>query len=139
MLKVIRDITALFGIAPARWFILIALAVTAGGVEILAALMIFLLVSAITEPDLSRDLPVLGDVREWFPGLSDASFLLWMATVVGLFFIARAVLLIVQAYVQNRISHGAGVRLSSRLLRGYLQMPYEFHLRRNSSEMIRNA
>ena len=139
MRRVIRDITALFGIAPARWFILIALAVTAGAVEILAALMIFLLVSAITEPDLSSDLPVLGDVRERFPGLSDASFLLWMATVVGIFFIARAVLLIGQAYVQNRISHGAGVRLSSRLLRGYLQMPYEFHLRRNSSEMIRNA
>jgi hypothetical protein len=33
----------------------------------------------------------------------------------------------------------AGVELAERLLAGYLAMPYAFHTRRGSSELIRNT
>jgi ATP-binding cassette, subfamily B, bacterial PglK len=37
------------------------------------------------------------------------------------------------------MAHNAGSRLSSRLAEGYLRLPYTFHLRRSSSELVRNA
>lgn len=139
MVEDVRTIVHLFPLGTKRWVLLVLLAVSAGVVEILAALMIFVLISAITAPDLSPELPVLGDIRSRLPEVSNESFLLSVATFVAVFFVFRAGLLIGQSYIQNRLAQNAGVRLSVSLLHGYLRMPYEFHLRRNSSELIRNA
>ena len=122
-----------------RWVFLIVLAAVVGTVETIGAFLIFGLLSLVMNAGEGTELPFVGDVRDRFPGLTDSEFLVWSAAFVTVFFVLRAGLFLAQSYLQNRIAHNAGVRLSSDLLNGYLRMPYSFHLRRNSAELIRNA
>jgi ATP-binding cassette, subfamily B, bacterial PglK len=124
---------------PARWVLLVIGAVVASGLEMLGAVLIYLLLAIIASPAGPLELPIVGDVRALAEGVDETSFLLWAAVVLGVFFLLRAGYFVFFTYVKNRLAHSAGERLSSRLADGYLRMPYAFHLRRNSSELIRNA
>lgn len=121
------------------WVAVALLAVAVGGMELVGGLLIFVLLSSLTAPGSGLEIPLVGRIRDGFPQLSDESFLLWTATLVGIFFVVRAAVFLFQSYLQNRLAQNAGVRLATRLLRSYLDMPYAFHLRRNSSELIRNV
>lgn len=121
-----------------HWLLLLILALLSSGVEALAAAMIFVLLGMVTGSD-AIVLPVLGDVSRWFAAADTQLMFIGVSAAIGTFFVLRAVLLITQCYVQHRLSLHAGVRLSRRLFAGYLTMPYQFHLHRNSSELIRNC
>jgi ATP-binding cassette, subfamily B, bacterial PglK len=58
---------------------------------------------------------------------------------MGLFFVLRGFVKVGATYVQARISHNAGARLSNQLVEGYLRWPYAAHLNRSSAELIRNG
>jgi ATP-binding cassette subfamily C protein len=122
-----------------RWVALIGLALLVSGLEAFGALLIFVLLGIVTQPEQPIDLPIVGDFRLLFPELSESQFLIGLSIFVGLFFLARGLIYLTQSYLQNRIAHNAGVLLSTKLLKGYLLMPYPLHLRRNSAELIRNA
>ena len=55
------------------------------------------------------------------------------------FFLVRAVVSIAFEYILARVTCNAAARLNVKLVRGYLGLPYSFHLQRSSSELIRNA
>ena len=122
-----------------RWLLVLALAVSVGLLETLGTLIIFGLMALLTSVGEEVELPVLGDIRGRFGGLSDESFLLWAAGFAATFFLVRAVVFLAQSYLQNRVAQNAGVRLSTRLVEGYLVMPYIHFLRRHSSELTRNS
>jgi ABC-type multidrug transport system fused ATPase/permease subunit len=123
----------------AAWIGLALLSVTVTVLEVAAALLIFLITRLVADPRASLDLPIVGDVRAHLPGLDDRQIVvLAMATIAG-FFLIRAIIVLVQSYVRARVAERTGVRLATRLFRGYLQMPYALHLQRNSSELIRNV
>lgn len=123
-----------------KWCLVLALAVVASGAEAVAALMIFGLLGMVTGSEGSLALPVVGNVNDLLPsGFEPQMAFVVASVVIAAFFAARAVLLVVQTYVQHRIVLHTGVRLSNRLFAGYLAMPYEFHVNRNSSELIRNC
>jgi ABC-type multidrug transport system fused ATPase/permease subunit len=107
--------------------------------EVVAALLVLLLLGILTKPDGGLVLPVAGDLRDRFPGLSESDLLLGLCALIGVFFVVRASAYLLQSYLQNRISADAGARLARRLLEGYMAAPYVAHLRRNSAELIRNA
>lgn len=123
---------------PARWLAVLFLAVVASGVEALAAALIFVLLSMVTGSD-DVALPIVGDLRTQFSGADTQTLFIVVSAVIALFFAFRAALLVLQAYVQHRVTLHAGVRLARRMFSGYLEMPYEFHLHRNSSDLIRNC
>jgi ATP-binding cassette subfamily C protein len=85
------------------------------------------------------DVPVLGDLRERFPGVADSTLIGWIAAIMVVFFLLRAGILLCQTYWQNRTASETGALISRRLLLGYLRMPYSFHLLRNTAESIRTA
>jgi ABC-type multidrug transport system fused ATPase/permease subunit len=123
----------------AAWIALAPLAFVVTAFEVTAALLIFVLARLIADPTSPLKLPIVGDVRARFPTLDDDQLLLLaMATVSG-FFLLRAGVVLFQTYARAKIAERTGVRLSSRLFRGYLGMPYPFHLQRNSAELIRNV
>ncbi len=121
-----------------RWLVLALLAVVVSVLEATGAVMVLLLMGLITGTD-QLDLPLVGDLDEILPGADRQEQLLMAAAIIAAFFLIRASVKIAEAYWQGRVVHTAGARLSSRLLDGYLSMPYGFHLRRNSSELIRNS
>ena len=125
--------------ARKRWLLLFALAVAVSVSEIVGAFLIFVLLGLISSPDAAVQLPVIGDVRALFPNVADRDLVAYVAGFVACFFVVRGALYLIQSYLQNRVAQNLGVQLSSRLLRGYLRMPYARHLERNSAELVRTA
>lgn len=121
-----------------RWLVLLVLALLVSAFEAAGAVMVMLLMGLITGSD-DLDLPIVGRLDQVLPGADRQQQLLFASAFIAGFFLIRACIKIAEAYWQGRVVHNAGARLSCRLLDGYLAMPYAFHLRRNSSELIRNT
>jgi ATP-binding cassette, subfamily B, bacterial PglK len=122
-----------------RWVGVVLLAAVVSVMEATGAVLVFGLVSLTTDPGGSIELPVLGDVRRWLPDLPQDQLVVVSAIGVAVFFVVRAAVVLTQRYWETRTTQLTGVDLSTRLLKRYLRLPYAFHLRRNSSELIRNS
>lgn len=122
-----------------RWGLLVVLAVIVSGLELLGTVLVFALFAQIVSPGGEATLPLVGSLQERFPGVPDDRLLLYLAIAVAVFFVVRAVITLFQVYAQGRVTQNAGARLADRLLRGYLAMPYEWHLVRDPAELFRNA
>jgi ATP-binding cassette subfamily C protein len=140
MIEVLRWCSRLVGRdGRGRWLLLVLLAIVVSGVEALGALLIFLLLGLVSGEAGAIDLPIVGNVREFLPGWDEQTLLVATAAVIGGFFVLRGGLLVVKSYVEHRVIENTGARLASRLAHTYLALPYAWHLRRNSSQLIRNA
>ena len=123
-----------------RRFLQVGLLSTAmAGLEMIAALAIAVLMGLVLSPGEVPALPVVGRLDEVFPGAVYEQFVLWTIVIFGVLFLVRAVLFMVQQYAVARVAEVTGVQLSDRIVDGYLSMPYEWHLQRNSAELVRNA
>ena len=122
-----------------RWVLLVALALLVSGLEMVGAALVFALLALVADPGGAIDLPVVGDVRQLFSGVDDDTLLLWIVGAMALFLLVRAAVKITSKYVQARVAHNAGARLSTHLFEGYLAWPYSTHLSRTTSELIRNG
>jgi ABC-type multidrug transport system fused ATPase/permease subunit len=121
------------------WAILAASSVVVGILELIGALLIFALISAILSPATQISLPVLGDLRDLFGGGDRRDFLVALGSTVAIFSVVRTAVFLAQTYLQQRLAQNAAVRLSSRLFGSYLRMPYQLHLVRNSADLLRNV
>jgi len=138
----ITTVRKAFRIVPARrrhWVLLIALAILVSLLEMVGAFIVFVLLELVVDPESAIELPIVGNLKEVFPGVDPDTFL--VSVVIGMagFTLVRAFMKVGAKYVQYRVAHNAGARLSNKLVEGYLNLPYSVHLRRNSSELIRNA
>jgi ATP-binding cassette, subfamily B, bacterial PglK len=140
VLTTVRNVYDLFGRDQrGRWAMLVVVAIVVSGLEMVGAALVYTLLSLVVDPTGSVELPVLGDVRALAAGIDDRTLLLGFVTAMAGFFVLRSVVKIGALYVQSRVAHNAGARLASRLVEGYLRWPYAAHLRRSTSESIRNA
>ena len=122
-----------------RWLLLALLALVISGVEMVGALLVYTLLALVVDPSGSIELPAVGELRSLAGGVDDQTLLLTVVLAMAAFFLLRGVIKVGVTYLQARVAHNAGARLSNRLVRGYLSWPYAAHLQRNSSELIRNA
>ena len=122
-----------------RWLLLVALAIVTSLLEIVAAALVYVLLSLVTNPDGTVSLPLIGDIRSVAGGINERTMLLSLIGIMIIFFLVRAVIAMAAEYTIQRVTQNAAARLSIRLVRGYLSLPYSFHLQRNSAELIRNG
>jgi len=122
-----------------RWVIVVVLSLIVSGLEAIGAALVLFLLRMISDPENGMTLPVIGDLRSLGSEMSDRTLTLVILGSIGLFFLIRALAKILQTYVQQRVIQQAGLRLSTKLVEGYLRMPYVWQLKRNSAELIRNA
>ena len=122
-----------------RWSVLVGLALLVSVMEALTALMVFVMLGLVVGSESALSVPLLGDIEARFAGVSRQTLILWTGGAMAVVFVARAVVFGLQTYLQNRVAQNTAARLSARLFAGYLRLPYAFHLRRNSSELIRTA
>ncbi len=140
ILRVARDLHDLLGRErPGRWAILVAVSFVASVFEMLGALAIYLLLALLTSPETVGALPLVGGVVGLLPSSDIGTLRMLVASIVMVFFVIRGVVVVGRAYLETRLVTAAGVEISDRLLSGYLAMPYPFHTRRNTAEMVRNA
>jgi ATP-binding cassette, subfamily B, bacterial PglK len=124
---------------PWHWTALLLLALATTAFEIMGAGLVYLLIGMVATPAAATTLPVVGDVTTVLPAVSENTLRLIVAGLVGGFFLIRAGVMVGQGYVRARLVENATARLSTRLVRGYLAMPYVFHTQHNSAELVRNA
>jgi len=122
-----------------RWWFLGAVSLLMTLMEAAGAALVYLLVAIISTPDASLALPVVGDLTVLFPSRTSREIKLGAAIFVGLFFVLRAGVVLVQTYVTSRIVNNSFALIAGRMLEGYLAMPYLFHTQRSSAELIRNT
>lgn len=140
MLSIINSAVSLLGReSRGRWLLLVVVAIVASGFELIGALLVFVLLGVVAEPDVDLELPLIGDFRDFLPGLDDQTLLLTLIAAMALFFFLRATVHVSKVYIENRVAENFGARLSTRLAHSYLKMPYAFHLQRSSSQLIRNS
>jgi ATP-binding cassette, subfamily B, bacterial PglK len=140
LLRVARDIHDLLGRErPGRWVVLVVISLVASVFEMLGALAIYLLLALLTAPESVAAVPVIGGLIGLLPTQDVGTLRIVAGVAVMGFFVVRGVIIVGRAYVETRLVTAAGVEVSDRLLGGYLSMPYHFHTRRNTAEMVRNA
>lgn len=122
-----------------RWVVVALFAFAMSLLEVVGAGLVLVLLKMVTDPEAGLVVPVIGDLHRFAPSLSDRSLVLWTVAGIGVFFIGRAAFRIAQTYVQQRVVQQVGVRIASRLVQGYMDLPYVWHLRHNSAELMRNA
>ena len=122
-----------------RWLLLLVLAIVTSLVEIVGAALVYVLLSLVANPGGAIELPIIGDIRKLGGNTSDRTLLLTLIGVMIAFFLFRAAISLMTQYVTARVTNNAAARLSTKLIKGYLTMPYSFHLQHNSSEFIRNG
>lgn len=139
MRETIRKVATLIGPGQGgRWAVVSGMAVAVTLVEAASTFVIFAFLGALVDKGGKAHLPLVGDLRGLLPW-EGFELLAALGIATAVVFVTRSGLVLAQNYAQFRVAEKAGARLSARLLDGYLGMPYEFHLQRNSSELIRNA
>ena len=123
----------------ARWALLVLLALFSSVVEAAGSVLVYSLITMATAKGGALTVPLLGDLSKQFPGADRSTIVTVMAVALGLFFVFRGALLCWQVFAQNRLAQRTGVSISRELVRGYLRMPYGWHLERNSSELMRTT
>ncbi|MDP9100548.1 MAG: ABC transporter ATP-binding protein/permease [Actinomycetota bacterium] len=140
MVTTLRQALAVVGVERRRrWLLLVGLALFTSVVEALGSLLVLALIRMATATSSRLDVPLLGDLSRRFPHQSRGSLVLAIGLTLGLFFLCRGILLCWQVYAQNALAQRTGVAISRQLIKGYLAMPYVWHLQRNSSELIRTS
>jgi ATP-binding cassette subfamily C protein len=110
-----------------RWIAFIPLSLVAAGLEFAAALSVFILLGLLNGRD-THWVPALGhDLRSRVLG--------WTAVVAALYVFKNAFISLL-TYCRNRLMADCARDTAVSLLRRYLNAPYEFHLARDSSELI---
>jgi ATP-binding cassette subfamily C protein len=138
-LEAFRNVDALVGARQRwRWGALVAMAVGVTGLELAGAAALYALLSLLGESG-ATPVTAAGPLGALLPAADPTRQRTVLGTAVVGFFAFRGVLLVLRTFVEGRIVTGIGVEVSERMLSGYLSLPYLFHTRRNSADLIRNT
>jgi ABC-type multidrug transport system fused ATPase/permease subunit len=103
--------------------------------EVVGVGLVPLFFAAVIDPDAASRIPFVG---RWLGG-SLAGHVVALGLWLVAFFAAKNAALALITFLQSRYVARCQADLSTRLLAIYLRQPYNFHLQRNSSELVRNA
>ena len=113
-----------------RWVAIVGLGLLVAGAEFVTAILVFGVLDFAT---------TTGETESSVPNLGIELDLGWLLVLAGAAFLLRGLLGLASTYAQEAMIQRSAGQVSSLLHRQYLYAPYQFHLMRNSSELIRTA
>jgi ABC-type multidrug transport system fused ATPase/permease subunit len=107
--------------------------------EMLGVGLIVPILVLMTEQNPVEKYPVIASFSDFFGGLTQAQMVGAAMLGFALFYVVKVIFLTFLTWW--KVSFLAMMRfdLSKRLFSGYIRLPYEFHLKRNSAELVRNV
>ena len=114
-------------------FILFAMIIGAA-FEVVGIGLVIPLIDIISDSD-NRVTEYLGSA---FPSLSSQNIVLLSVTLFAMVFVVKGVYLSGLAWLNGRFSYAVKADVNNTLMESYLKVPYEFHLQKNSAQLIRN-
>jgi ATP-binding cassette, subfamily B, bacterial PglK len=97
------------------------------------------LITLFSSPEPLKASPFLSRIYDWLQPESETQFIVWNLAGVILLYAVKNFYLLALNYIQNRFIVDRQHQLGTRLFRSYLYSPYQFHLKHNSSELLRNV
>ena len=96
-------------------------------------------IATLAVPDKVRALPYAEEVLGFLGITTGTELVIWGAVGLIVVFALRAAYLIFLSYAQIRMTEHHRVRIADMLFEAYMKAPYEFHLGRNTAELLRNV
>lgn len=96
-------------------------------------------IATLAMPEQIREYPVAVKVLDALGITSSREMVLWGAGGMIIIYAFKNGFISFLAYAQARMTEHHRVRLATLLFERYMQAPYEFHLGRNSAELLRNV
>ena len=122
-----------------QWAGLIPLTVTVAVMEAVGAAMVLWFIKLISARSRLAELPpIVRAMYQVLPGHDGQESLLFFTVLMAMFYLLKNGVSATGVYVQSMIVSSSTATLSERLLRGYLALPYTWHLRRNWADLIHN-
>jgi len=80
----------------------------------------------------------LNSFRNFFPQISDKIFLFSLLLFIIFFYSVKTCFLVLLAFKQNRFLSFLKASVTNKLFSSYLNQPYEYHLKVDSSDLVKN-
>jgi len=106
--------------------------------ETLGISMIIPALALMTQPDLVSKYPVIQPFLNQIGNPNQHELIIYGMCSLAIVYTIKVVFLTYFTWKQTSFSLDLQVSLSQRLFKGYMSLPYTFHLQRNSAELIRN-
>lgn len=122
-----------------KLFVIFLMMIVAAIFETMSIGIIIPFVGILTNPGMIQEQSILSYVYDLFNFDSTTAFIVFAVGILILIFVLKNLYLLLFNFVQFRVILNQQVKLSSRLFKEYLTMPYTFHLQRNTAELLRNV
>lgn len=106
--------------------------------EMIAVALLFPLIETLANPEVKPAMPIAVAIYRLAAPSSHVSFSFWLLTFLVIFYAAKNLYFALLFYLQNRFGFHKQSKLSERLFAHYLDLPYSFHLQRNTADLLRN-
>lgn len=138
MLRIIRKFNQLFDSKQKRMvFILLIMMLVGAGLEIVGVSLMLPLMTVIMEPGIFETNEVIRWLCEVFSITSHSSFVIACIVTLILVFNIKNLYLMLEYYVQNRFIYRSQFSTQQRMLRTFLDRPYEYFLNARTGEILR--
>ncbi len=142
MLDLLRKLNELLSAREKRAAgVLVLIVLIGAALEMVAVAFIPAYISALAYPDrlVSGSLAWMPVPSEWIQTAETRTIVLYASLLLMGFFIFKTAYSVGATYAQARFAQRRAAKLGHRLFEAYLHAPYEFHLKSNSSELLRTV
>jgi ATP-binding cassette subfamily C protein len=119
--------------------LLITLMLLAGLLEVISIGFLSGFIAGVANPDLILNNQYISNILAFLNISSERQILILGTTALIFVFLFKNIYLIAYKYVQARFIYNRYRSISARLFKIYMNVPFSFHLNRNSASLIRNV
>ena len=96
-------------------------------------------ISIISDPKMIESNSIMSSIRSFFHEFSDNEFIFIFLGIVVIIYFIKSFFLVFLVFKQNRFINNISANISYELLKNYMNQPYNFHLKQNTSELLKNV
>ena len=106
--------------------------------EMFGLSLVFPLMEGLKNPEAIIQLPGLSFIYHNYFLNEPKYFLLVLSIVCAVTYIFKNLIMLMMIYLQTRFVQNCTARMAHLLFKGYLGLPYTYHMQRNTAELLRN-
>jgi ATP-binding cassette, subfamily B, bacterial PglK len=139
MKKTIKKALVLFTLRQKKALIIISFLLLVGMLlEVIGLGILMPTITLILDTEASKNSLILLKVRNLIPSISDQNFKYLFLFAVSILYFVKFIYLSFLTFKQNRFLQNLTAYFSNKLYENYLHQDYNFHLIRNTSELLKN-
>lgn len=140
LMQILRNLRELITkSAQYQMLILLHMMVIGMVLEVMGLGLVFFAIALMTQPDIAQRYPSLEWLLKSLNYREQTSLIFFGALSLVVVYLIKVAFLILMNWQRNKFIFGVQASLSRKLFDGYMKQPWDFHLQRNSAQLIHNA